>query len=181
MISINDIYDYFENNHSCKIKTMKEISKDKHNYLTDSIQYAYHFDKIAEDDFRSCDALFVSKSKNCIYFIEFKNQSCVNEKGDPTSVFNVDLRLKAVESLNILYSRLKENKLLNNRCDMCKIKRKLIVVYSESKTNHKIDKIHRSRAFSIAGKKFQVQDYQDYLYDNVVVIPNTKFEDYNLV
>ncbi|MDP8220632.1 MAG: hypothetical protein P9X26_04755, partial [Candidatus Stygibacter frigidus] len=142
------------------------------------IQYAYYFDKIVSNDSRSCDAVYISKPGNCIYFIEFKNQSCINAKGDPTPVFNVDLRLKAVESLNILYIKLKQDKLLKNRCDMCKIKRKLIVVYSESKTNYKIDKTHRSRTFTIAGKKFQVKKYTDYLYDDIVVIPNTEFENY---
>jgi hypothetical protein len=193
MISINDILDYFENNHKEEIKTLKELSidtndrkgrknpKDRNvNYLTEKIQHAYNFDEIAGEGSRSCDAVFISTQKNCLYFIEFKNQSCVNAKGDSTTVFNVDLRLKAVESLNVLYIKLKQNGLLKNRCEMCKVRRKLIVVYSEEKTNFKIDISHRSRALSLTGYKFQVHNYQDYLYDNVVVIPNTKFEDYEL-
>ncbi len=181
MISINDIHDCFVNNHKSRIKTLKETSKDDcGNNLTESIQYAYYFDKIAGDNSRSCDALFISKQKNCIYFIEFKNQSCINAEGAPPTEFNTDLRLKAVESLNILYIILKQNNFLKNRCDLCKIKRKLIIVYSEGKTNLQIDKIHRSRAFSLTGYIFQVQNYKDYLYDDIIVIPNTKFEDYKL-
>jgi len=88
MISISDIYNYFSNNYSKNTKTLKELSKDKKgNYITENIQYAYDFDIIAGDDFKSCDALFISKTKNCIYFIEFKNQSVVKVDKDKEKDF----------------------------------------------------------------------------------------------
>ncbi|MCF7920348.1 MAG: hypothetical protein K9N06_10605 [Candidatus Cloacimonetes bacterium] len=180
MISINDIHDYFSCNHKNERKTLRDTSRSNGDYLTERTQYAYHFDSIVDGSYSSCDALFISPDQNCIYLIEFKNQPCIKADKNPPKDINNNLKLKATDSLIFLYNKFKQEKLLNSRSEMLKLKKKMIIVYSEEKTNYQIDITQRSRVFAKVGYIFQVENYADYLYDDIVVIPNTKFEDYEL-
>lgn len=188
MISINNILKYFSDN--CISKSFKEISKDNDdNYLTERIHYAFWFDEIVRkgfsncDDtevkgFSSCDGMFISKQSNTIYLIEFKNQPCQKKDGNPPKGINNNLKLKAIDSLIFLYIKLKNEDIISNRLEFHNINKKLIIVYSEEKTNNTVDNSHRARVLSSMDYKFQVQNYEDYLYDKVIVIPNTEFENY---
>ena len=69
---LNRIKTFWENNYRNKLETLKELSKDKSTgyYLTTRIEYAYDFDDIAGDDFKSCDALIINSNR--VIFIDLK-------------------------------------------------------------------------------------------------------------
>jgi len=164
MILLNKIIAFFSNQDSLKKDTMKELSKDTSgNYLTEIIFPAYNFDAIAGDNYKSCDALLISNT--ALVFIEFKNQPANREDAVKKKEFKCDIKLKAVESLLALFKILKENNITNNFCDLCNVKKKLIVVYSSEKT--KRNRRFKDRQVNNSEIKFDLEKYKGTYYHKV--------------
>ena len=165
---INKLFN--ENYSHCK-KTLKELSKDNDgNVVTDRIDYAYDFDTIASNEFKSCDALVINNDN--LTFIEFKNQPVNKANKNQKDAFKCDLKLKALESLIAISSILKQKNVINNFCEFCNVNTRLIVIYSSAKSE--FNRKNRSRMNYNTDIRF-LNRYKGKVYNDILIIPNTEF------
>ena len=170
---LNKINAHFSGKFAHCRNTLKELSKDNDgNYLTGTISVGYDFDAIAGDNYKSCDALVINDKS--LIFIEFKNQPANRTDKRMIKELKTDLKLKAVESVILLYKMMKENGITKKFSDIFSVKLKLIIVYSSDKTekNH----IFRNRQAVNSNIKFDLAKYAGTMFDKVETMSNEEFD-----
>lgn len=180
MNNINEI-EIFKNNKD----TLKNLSCDESEYMTESLLEAINFDKVKDKHCRalklsslpnSCDALYQGDE---IFFIEFKNGSM-----NPRKIY--EIHKKIYDSVIIFME------LTGFKINEVREKVNFILVYNESKTkeylgeNNKriqtpksynilLDKIGGLAKINIS--KFDLSQYQKYIVKDVYTYTEKEFED----
>lgn len=180
MKNINEI-EIFKNNKN----TLKNLSYDESEYMTESLLEAINFDKVKEKHCRdlrlsnfpnSCDALYQNDE---IFFIEFKNGSM-----NPRKIY--EIHKKIYDSILIFME------LTGFQINEVREKVNFILVYNESKTkeylsesnkriqtpesyNTLLNKIGKLAKINIS--KFDLSQYQKYIVKGVYTYTEKEFED----
>ena len=180
MNNINEI-EIFKNNKD----TLKNISCDKSEYMTESLLEAINFDKVKDKHCRplkltnlpnSCDALYQSDE---IFFIEFKNGTM-----NPKEIY--EIHKKIYDSILIFME------LTGFKINEVREKVNFILVYNESKTKEYLSennrRIQTPKSYNtLLGKigglakinisKFDLSQYQKYIVKDVYTYTEKEFED----
>lgn len=180
MNNINEI-EIFKNNKD----TLKNISGDKSEYMTESLLEAINFDKVKKEYCcslklsnlpTSCDALYQAEE---IFFIEFKNGSMSSGK-------IYEIHKKIYDSILIFME------LTGFKINEVREKVNFILVYNESKTKEYLEedkkRIQTPESYNKILKKmgglakinipkFNLSQYQKYIVKDVYTYTEKEFED----
>lgn len=176
MNNINEI-EIFKNNKN----TLKNLSCDKNEYMTDSLLEAINFDKVKEKHCKSlklsnlptsCDALYQNDE---IFFIEFKNGYI-----DKKEICGIH---KKIYDSILIFMDLTKFKL-----EEIREKVNFILVYNETKSQEETKKIETPASYNniiyrmgqLGGNisKFKLNQFEKYLVKNTYTYTKKEFEDY---
>lgn len=169
-----DIRLYLENQHSDKIKSLKDISYDSANgeYLSNLTEQCMDYDKVIAniccgDTLASADAIYFKDNKIC--FIEFKNGKIFDGSGKEQ---RRQIKLKITEGSCIgLYEIARLAGMNMDFGDIINIEKMYLVVYNQDKLSTNADKIRAHM-----NSKLGLLIYKGTFLNEIEIVNSTTFD-----